>query len=871
MSSSAQSTVAAHPLFERQIALEAEMAARGIDAFKKEIHDAKANHQEANTSYGSYLVRRAIKPLADEIQAFLDKANSGVPGKRHVAVKYLRGVNPEITAFLTLRTCLNLVSVRITLQNASIKVADALESEAALAQFEAENQLEYKKATSAVRRATNERYKRVVYSYIAGKNEITLPQWAKRDKLLIGQKLIEMMIDTTGYFEILADYSNSGPVKRSSGLGYTYHLVGSPKCLEWVDKMSNYTGLAGPEYLPTILPPRPWTSPSEGGYYTLFKPLKLVKTGRPNYMEELSMLTEQMPVMYEAVNAMQETGYRINAKVQEVMSQLWETGGDVAGLPNREGYALPRCPICGEIMPMAHVRGVDKKHRCFTLPGNEEKLKSWKVEAAKIYDLNIATMSKRFQFAKTLWLADKFKGEAAIYFPMQLDFRGRCYAVPSYLNPQGADPAKGLLLFSEGKPLTTPEAIKWLAVHGSNVWGNDKVSLEDRHAWVLENEGEILAVAENPYDNRMWFEADKPWQFLAFCFEWAGHIKEGATFVSHLPVAMDGTCNGLQIFSLMLRDPVGGAATNLLPADKPQDIYQIVADKTTLKLQEKSATGRGVYRKGEKKEDPEIFWYDEKDMALALLTLGINRKTTKRQVMVLPYGGTFQSCCEYTLEHLNERLAAVGQTPAGINDQNVYAASRFLAALIWDSIGETVVAAREAMGFLQKLASVVAAEGLPVNWTTPVGFLVSQAYHDLKEYRVKTRLGASIIRMVLRDEGEIIRIDKRRQRNGISPNFVHSLDAAAMCLSISLARKRGVTSFMMIHDSYGTHAADAPALASSLRRAFVSMFTERDVLADLKQEIAEMLPEKRRKELPDLPAKGTLDVNEVLKSTFFFA
>ena len=121
------------------------------------------------------------------------------------------------------------------------------------------------------------------------------------------------------------------------------------------------------------------------------------------------------------------------------------------------------------------------------------------------------------------------------------------------------------------------------------------------------------------------------------------------------------------------------------------------------------------------------------------------------------------------------------------------------------------------------------------------------------------------------EEGEEKTIDRRRQRNGISPNFVHSLDAAAMCQSIHLACKEGVSSFMMIHDSYGTHAADAATLAHCLRRAFVGMFTERDVLADLQEEVKALLPEEKQSCLPPPPEKGNLDVTKVLQSAFFFA
>ena len=860
-----------HPNFERQIALEAEMISRGTLAYRKATADAKANGIEAATPSGSHLIKRAIKPVADAIRDFLKTTASGKAGRKHVAAQYLRDISPDMAAFLALRTCLNMISGQVTLQNAANTIGNSLETEARLTAFEEANIDEYRKISSRVSYVTNEQHKRAVYLGVARKNDVDLPTWPMKDKVLLGQKLIELIADTTGYIEIITDRKSTSAKRSDVNGAFTYHVIGSAKCLDWMAKMEEYTELATPEYMPTIMPPKPWTCPTGGGYYSTFKLLKLVKTGKPNYVEELALMTDEMPVLYEAINAMQDTGYAINRNVLDVMKTLWEAGGDVAGIPARENYQVPRCPFCGAEIPHGKLRERGDKHPCFTLPENKDALKDWKRHAAAIYDKNVITLSRRFQFAKTLYLAGRFQDEAAIYFPMQLDFRGRCYAVPSFLNPQGADAAKGLLLFSEAKPVETEEARLWLAVQGANVWGNDKVSLEERLAWVLEQEAAIIAIAESPYDNRMWFDADRPWQFLAFCFEWAAYRHTEATggvFFSRLPVAMDGTCNGLQIFSLMLRDPIGGMATNLLPTERPQDIYQIVADKTTEKLKEKLVSGGIVMRK-----DTEDFWYDEKDMAGRLLTLGITRKTTKRQVMVLPYGGTFISCGDYTREHLLERIEADEDAAmlAGITKENAFAAGLFLAPLIWDAIGQTVVAAREAMTFLQKLATVASSAELPVNWITPVGFLVSQAYLNLKEYRIETKLGASIVRLTIKEDGEALSIDRRRQRNGISPNFVHSLDAAAMCSSISLARSEGVSSFMMIHDSYGTHAADAAVFAHCLRTAFVRMFTERDVLQELKDAVAAMLPPEKIPLLPEIPEAGNLDITKVLQSAFFFA
>ena len=50
---------------------------------------------------------------------------------------------------------------------------------------------------------------------------------------------------------------------------------------------------------------------------------------------------------------------------------------------------------------------------------------------------------------------------AAIYYPHTLDWRGRAYPLPMWLQPQGNDLSRGLLQFTEGKPLHSPRAIWW--------------------------------------------------------------------------------------------------------------------------------------------------------------------------------------------------------------------------------------------------------------------------------------------------------------------------------------------------------------------------------------------------------------------------
>src|SRR5207253_8121323 len=78
--------------------------------------------------------------------------------------------------------------------------------------------------------------------------------------------------------------------------------------------------------------------------------------------------------------------------------------------------------------------------------------------------------------------------------------------------------------------------------------------------------------------HRFWTEADQPWLFLAASLEWKRYKEEGPGMISHLPISMDGSCNGYQHLSAIGLDPIGGRATNLIPCDDPEDIYQWVSD-----------------------------------------------------------------------------------------------------------------------------------------------------------------------------------------------------------------------------------------------------------------------------------------------------
>jgi DNA-directed RNA polymerase len=114
------------------------------------------------------------------------------------------------------------------------------------------------------------------------------------------------------------------------------------------------------------------------------------------------------------------------------------------------------------------------------------------------------------------------------------------------------------------------------------------------------------------------------------------------------------------------------------------------------------------------------------------------------------------------------------------------------------------------------------------------------------------------------------KLDTRKQAAGISPNFVHSLDAAHLMRTVLHCVADGMTDFAMIHDSYGCPAGQAGLLRDNLRAAFVEQYSE-PVLANFREELVKQLPPELADEIPPLPPMGTLELAGVLQSEYFFA
>jgi DNA-directed RNA polymerase len=619
----------------------------------------------------------------------------------------------------------------------------------------------------------------------------------------------------------------------------------------WLKAQNEYQSLLRPVYMPMVVEPKPWSALNDGGYLDNSKArVPFIMTRAKN---EHDRETADMGDAYDAVNLIQGTPLRVNQSVLGVMRQAWNTGSGVGRVPAKYfedgARAIPELPsswlvegkVRDEVRETSEYRELMLRRR-------------------DAHEYNALFRAEVGDFTRLMTAAEEYAQFDQFWLPYKLDWRQRCYPVVSLLSPQGDQFNRGLVEFARGKRMGDSEnSAAWLAIHGANVYGVDKVPFEDRIAWVEAHQSEIISSAIDPFGTKFWQEADggaKAWPFLAFCFEWTAYLIAGDEHVTHLPIALDGSNSGLQHLSAMVRDTEGAQATNVAPCDVPADIYTEICEKVTVAL---------GHCEGEAEEWARI-WLDA----------GIDRKICKQPTMTYTYSATLAGMTkqiENALGELDRKAQSKGK-PSYLTftrpDQSNAEAARFLGPIVLQAIQGRLPKAAAAMEFLVECARVAAQEDIPLRWVTPVGVPVVQFYPKLTEQRKDIYIDGRRHQLILM-KADPDRIDKRAQAYGVSPNFVHSMDSTHLLWTVLCCNDAfGIEDFSMIHDSFGTHATGCDLMALVLRQMFVNLYSE-DRLTQFRNALVERLPEELAAELPPVPEMGTFDLESVLESQYFFA
>ena len=696
----------------RQLELEAEMVAKGAETYDKQ----RERLSEADTAPGRNLLRKALPELVSAIREQARSTCTGRGGHLHPCKKLACGVDewhlqPESVAVLTLRTAL---------QTLDDDEAPGLTS---LAHSLGELIRESRLWESSEQRQVN-----------SAQEEL---DWSNKEMTALGAWLLELAAVRTCLFELPAERMEGRPAFMEQKV-----LRVREDLEDWLEADHERRRLLVPKYWPMMVPPRPWTTPRDGGY--LRRRVPLIKHARRDYLDFVAthdgIQREPLTRVYTAVNAIQRVPWRINRRIFDLMQQ-----------------ARKSAPT-----------------------------------EAKLLELKLT-------------IAEKFVAYERIYFPHQLDWRGRIYPVPGVINPIVDDAGRALLEFANGKPLGD-DGVKWLKVHIANLCGVGG-TLANRHRWVEEHSIELLDYASNPFaERRPWCKRKKRWRILAAAFEWAGYCTNGPDHICHLPVSVDGTCNGLQHLSAMVRDAKGGRATNLLPSEEPQDLYRQVAESVKAKVNASS--------------QPELSWWRDQR---------IDRELLKPAVMTTPYAVTKGTMREQLQEILKDNGVS------GNHRKDCQA----LVPVIREAIAEAVPSAIKVMDCLQSLGRTLwTVDRRHVHWMSPAGFPVHQVEPETEIIKVTYTPPHKKKPNKLNLHSDVPgSIDPTQHRQGIVANFVHSMDAAHLMSTVNRLLKEGVTDFTFVHDSYGTHPADMPILNRCLREAFVRQYSQ-DVLRQFATSVA---------------------------------
>ncbi|KAL6796764.1 hypothetical protein J3E68DRAFT_401769 [Trichoderma sp. SZMC 28012] len=662
--------------------------------------------------------------------------------------------------------------------------------------------------------------------------------WSIQIKAQVGSILLQMLIESAK-INVVAEGSTSKELisqyqpafnhqtllrkgKKVGALTFNTHLVEQLKR----EPMGDFIA----KHLPMVVEPKPWSSFSEGGFLDSKTSLVRVKPGdvEQKLYSNAAIKRGDMTQVFKGLDILGKTAWIINKDTLNVMMEAWNSGEEIADIPPLNPKLETPTEPDASADPL--VRG------------------KWIRAVKAIENERSGLHSQRCFMNLQLEIARAFRNQT-IYFPHNVDYRGRAYPMPTYLNHMGADHARAILKFAKGKELGV-RGLRWLKIHLANVYGLDKASFDEREAFANDNVESIIDSATNPLKgSRWWLKGEDPWQCLSACFELkaALELPDPTKFISHLPVHQDGTCNGLQHYAALGGDTWGAKQVNLEPGERPADVYSAVANLV------KEAIAKDM----------------EKENKFAQALHGkITRKVVKQTVMTNVYGVTFAGAKKQICKQIDALYPNLGKE-CGISNilLSTYIAKQVFQALatmfrgahdiqywlgeiggrvcraltpaqlqqIVDSYGEGEDGASRA-GKTRKKApagkkgefdDLIQQFRSSVVWTTPLRMPVVQPYRKTTAREIKTCLQAVIY--PLSDQTDPV--NRRKQLQGFPPNFIHSLDASHMLLSALECDARGLD-FAAVHDSFWTHAGDLDVMNEVLRDAFIRIHEE-DVVGRL--------------------------------------
>ncbi|XP_057996187.1 DNA-directed RNA polymerase 1B, mitochondrial isoform X2 [Hevea brasiliensis] len=350
--------------------------------------------------------------------------------------------------------------------------------------------------------------------------------WGQEAHVKVGCRLIQLLIETA-YIQPPIDQLGDGlpdirpafmhtlknVVKDTQKTSRRYGVIEcDPLVRRGLEKSARHMVIP---YMPMLVPPLNWTGYDKGAY--LFLPSYFMRTHGAKQQREAVKRTprKQLEAVFEALDTLGNTKWRVNKKVLAVVDRIWANGGALAGLVEREDVARKMKDEEGFYYP----HNLDFRGRAYPMHPYLNHLGS---------DLcrGILEFAERRPLGKSglRWL--------------------KIHLANVYAGGVDKLSHEGRMAFTEN--------------HLDDIFDSADRPLEGR---------------------RWWLDAEDPFQCLATCINLSEALRSSSpeTTISHMPVHQDGSCNGLQHYAALGRDKLGAAAVNLVGGEKPADVYSGIA------------------------------------------------------------------------------------------------------------------------------------------------------------------------------------------------------------------------------------------------------------------------------------------------------
>jgi len=722
---------------------------------------------------------------------------------------YLAGLDAKKTALATLAELFNNAGEDNTYTWVAQQVGQAVEQ---VRQFECIRKGDnhyFHKALAHIPNMTKSRFRLMKRNYTGEIHRMRF-----KEVLSIGSKLTELAIEHTNLFDYKKYYSRGN---------FVTEVVLSHEVRKAIETAHEEQSLLIPAYMPMVIPPVPWESETGGGYLYLQSTAVKSVVGLKN--DELRRLRAPhiQPVL-DALNTLSQTEWKLDHENLECLKAIYYKGGGRAGVPEVDPKEMPPLPP--------------------DFDTNTESRKQWIYEAATIHKHNAKLVGQRRLVKSQINVGQTMQNTKVdkFYYTWEADFRMRMYPRSVQLSPQASDSGRGCLLFAQGVPLGE-HGRKWLAVGLANSMGHDKVSFSKRVSFVESKAASIKQWVDNPMRYTGWMTMDEPFQGLQFARDWVKSIGCETTYVSHVPVGLDGSCNGMQHFSALSRDPQGAKYTNLTYTEDPESLYIEIADAVNEAV---NADCRVMPKFDEEGDLNACFAWQGK----------VNKQLVKAPTMTKPYGVTSFG----VIDQLCDAIKETGIELEGHQGKNM----KYMLTCVGIGLREAAQPAVIIMDWLRQVAMIAARANKPLVWNNPDGVPIIQEYPNFADSRVYTAFHSMTWNNPERRDHKCP-MSVHKNANSISPNFIHPLDAAHMIRTLRVGVAAGITQYRMIHDSYGVHAGHCHVFHPIIRQTFTDLHR-----VNWLQKFAEDIVVSTGQELPPIPEVGNFDIEEILKSEFLF-